>query len=108
MFLQIRDFVLHLRLNYQIFILSGPYLLGVLLSNYFSSLQLLQYFSVHVLLFGGVTAYNSYFDKDEGPIGGLKNPPKMSPWMLEGAWMLQFIGLLFAFYSGLYFVGLYL
>jgi 1,4-dihydroxy-2-naphthoate octaprenyltransferase len=67
----------------------------------------MQFFSIHILLFGGVTAYNSYFDKDEGPIGGLKIPPKMFPWMLVGAWVLQFIGLILAFFSGLYFVFIY-
>jgi 1,4-dihydroxy-2-naphthoate octaprenyltransferase len=105
---KIRDFFLHLRLNYQIFILSGPYLLGVLLSNNFSYLQIIQFFSVHILLFGGVTAYNSYFDKDEGPIGGLKNPPKMKLWMLYASWILQIVGLVFAVNSGLYFVLIYL
>jgi 1,4-dihydroxy-2-naphthoate octaprenyltransferase len=105
---QIRDFILHLRLNYQIFILSGPYLLGVLLSDHFSALQIIQFFSIHILLFGGVTAYNSYFDKDEGPIGGLKSPPKMHLWMLIVSWVLQIIGLAIAIYSGLYFVIIYL
>lgn len=108
MIAQIGDFILHLRLNYQILILSGPYLLGVLLSDQFSLLQLTQFFTVHILLFGGVTAYNSYFDKDEGPIGGLKNPPKMSPWMLVASWLLQIVGLFFALWSGVSFVLIYL
>ncbi|MES2088174.1 MAG: UbiA family prenyltransferase [Patescibacteria group bacterium] len=105
---QIKNFILHLRLHYQIFILSGPYLLGVLLSNQLSYLQLVQFFSVHILLFGGVTAYNSYFDKDEGPIGGLKNPPKMQKWMLVASWIFQIFGLLIAFYSGFYFKIIYI
>lgn len=104
---KIKDFLLHLRLNYQLFILSGPFLLGVLLSDSFSRLQLIQFLSVHILLFGGVTAYNSYFDKDEGPIGGLYNPPKMDFWMLVASWVLQVVGLGIAFYSGLIFTFVY-
>lgn len=105
---QVKDFILHLRLNYQFFILSGPYLLGVLLSNHFSNLQIIQFLSVHALLFGGVTAYNSYFDKDEGPIGGLKNPPKMSHWMLILSWSFQVVGLCIGFQSGYPFVFWYI
>lgn len=105
---EIKNFVLHLRLNYQLFILSGPFLLGVLLSKNFSEFQLVQFFSIHILLFGGVTAYNSYFDKDEGPIGGLEQPPKMDSWMLVGSWVLQVIGLGIAFYSGLFFTTVYM
>ena len=103
-----KNFILHLRLNYQILILSGPYLLGILLSDYLSILQLVQFFSIHILLFGGVTVYNSHFDKDEGPIGGLKNPPKMDSWMLILSWVFQVLGLIIATYSGIYFILVYL
>ena len=79
---EIKHFILHLRLHYQFFILSGGYLLGGLLADQMNSAQYwLQFLNVHLLLFGGATAYNSYWDKDEGPIGGLKNPPKMTRWM---------------------------
>ena len=103
------DFIKHLRLNYQIIILSTPFLLGGLLSTMQSVwIFLLQYFSVHVLLFGGVTAYNSYWDKDVGPIGGLKNPPKMKRWMLVASWVLQIIGLGLAVVSGLWMFLVYI
>ena len=105
---EIKNFFLHLRLNYQIFILSGAYLLGGVLSPQTSQLEFfLQFFTIHILLFGGVTAYNSYYDKDEGPIGGLKNPPKMKPWMLYASWILQITGLLLSFYSGFFFLIAY-
>lgn len=105
---QLKSFLLHLRLNYQILILSGPYLLGILFSEHLSVLQFIQFLNVHILLFGGVTAYNSFFDKDTGPIGGLKNPPKMGTWMLVASWMLQVIGLIIGILSGPYFIGIYL
>lgn len=68
---------------------------------------LLQFFNVHLLLFGGATAYNSYWDKDEGPIGGLKNPPPMSRWMWMMSILMQAIGLLIAIPAGNAFVGIY-
>ena len=98
---ELNHFILHLRLHYQFFILSGGYLLGGLLSQEMNTTQYwLQFFNVHVLLFGGATAYNSWWDKDEGPIGGLKNPPKMTPWMHPVSLLMMFAGLGWAFMIG--------
>jgi len=102
-------FVLHLRWHYQLFILSGGYLLGGVLSpdldfTWFG----IQFLNVHLLLFGGATAYNSFWDNDEGPIGGLQNPPEMSPWMWMASLMLQMIGVLLAIPEGTYFLTVYI
>ena len=103
------DFLKHLRLNYNFFILSGPFLLGGLFSPGTDIIQFIIYFfSVFVFLFGGVNAYNSYWDKDEGPIGGLEHPPKMKRWMLYASWIFQCIGLLIALTSGPIFTIFYL
>lgn len=105
---EIRDFILHLRLPYQFLILSGAYLTGGILSPRMHAADfLLQFFSVHFFLFGGVTAYNSYWDKDEGPIGGLKHPPAMNVWMLWMSWMLQYIGFGIGILSGFQFSFVY-
>lgn len=37
---------------------------------------LLLFFILHLLVYPASNAYNSYMDQDEGPIGGLKHPPK--------------------------------
>ncbi len=95
---QLWHFVVHLRLHYQFFILSGGYLMGSLFVPDINWEQFwLQFLNVHVLLFGGATAYNSYWDKDEGPIGGLKSPPKMTKWMWTASLLIQFAGLLWAY-----------
>ncbi len=105
---QIWHFVLHLRLHYQLFILSGPFLLGALLSeNFNTGWFLVQFFNIHVLLFGGATAYNSFWDRDKGPIGGLSNPPEMAQWMWFASLLTQMIGLLIALPVGTFFVGVY-
>lgn len=102
------NFIIHLRLHYQFFILSGGYLLGGLLSIDPDWTQYgMQFINVHVLLFGGATAFNSYWDKDEGPIGGLKNPPKMEYWMRNASVILQIAGLLWAIHAGLFFTLVY-
>lgn len=103
---QFWHFFLHLRWHYQLFILSGGFLLGGLLSADLNIRSfLLQFFNVHLLLFGGATAYNSYWDKDQGPIGGLKNPPLMMSWMWLGALIVQMVGLMLAVPQGsMYFI----
>jgi 4-hydroxybenzoate polyprenyltransferase len=105
---QLWHFVVHLRWHYQLFILSGGFLLGGFLSPDLDVQSfLLQFFNVHLLLFGGATAYNSFWDKDEGPIGGLQNPPKMQSWMWSGSLILQIVGLLVAAGQGLLYNGIY-
>ena len=99
---QIGNFILHLRLNYNFLILSAPFLLGAFyvskIINVYSFLYL--FVVAYIFLFGGVNAYNSYFDKDEGPIGGLEKPPKMNKWMLAASWSFQIVGLALSIWSG--------
>lgn len=85
-------------------ILSGGYLLsGIFVTEPDWYQYWVQFLNVHVLLFGGATAYNSWWDKDEGPIGGLKSPPKMEQWMWPASLVIQFAGLFWAIsISGLY------
>lgn len=39
---------------------------------------LIVFIALHIFLYPSSNGYNSYFDKDEGSIGGLKNPPKVT------------------------------
>jgi len=94
---QIHNFIIHLRLHYQFLILSGGYLAAALIVDEVNWVQYwVQFINVHVLLFGGATAFNSWHDKDEGPIGGLKSPPEMHQWMRPACMVLQFFGLMWA------------
>ncbi len=105
---QIWHFVLHLRWHYQLFILSGGFLLGGFLSPDLNTRWFItQFLNVHLLLFGGATAYNSYWDKDQGPIGGLRHPPKMKPWMWLGALIFQMVGLMLAIPGGSLYVSVF-
>lgn len=105
---QLIHFIVHLRLHYQFFILSGGYLLGGFLSDEMDGVQYwLQFLNVHILLFGGATAYNSWWDKDEGPIGGLKHPPKMAKWMHPVSLLLMFSGWIWSVVIGLEYAAVY-
>lgn len=105
---QLLNFIIHLRLHYQFFILSGGYLLTALFAGDVNWSQFwLQFLNVHILLFGGATAYNSWWDKDEGPIGGLKSPPKMNIWMWPASMGMQYLGLAWAVTIGWNYVIIY-
>lgn len=66
---------LHLRIPFSFFLLP-VFLFAVAISPNISEKPLLWTFLiVHFLLYPASNGYNSYFDKDEKSIGGLKNPP---------------------------------
>ncbi|MCA9840224.1 MAG: UbiA prenyltransferase family protein [Trueperaceae bacterium] len=88
----------HLRLNFNI-LLSPIYLWGVLLAggSIYTLNFWLGYLALHVFLYGGTTAFNSYFDKDEGPIGGMLEPPKVDRGLLIFSLIFQALGLPLAY-----------
>lgn len=49
---------------------------------------------LHFFIYPASNAYNSYFDKDEGSIGGLKNPPKVDKNLYYLATFFDLIGLI--------------
>ena len=55
---------------------------------------------LHVFLYGGTNALNSYYDRDEGPIGGMFAPPPVDPGLLRWAWAVQLAGLPLAAWVG--------
>lgn len=106
---EILAFLVHLRVHYQLLVLSGGYLLGGLYVRELDAAAFgLQFLNVHVLLNGGVTAYNSYWDDDDGPIGGLEAPPKLAPWTHHAALVVQLAGLGLAWLEGPLFCALWL
>jgi 1,4-dihydroxy-2-naphthoate octaprenyltransferase len=66
---------LHLRFLFSYFLLP-IYLFSLCVSPNFNGPRLFWvFFIVHFLLYPASNGFNSYFDKDEKSIGGLKNPP---------------------------------
>ena len=49
---------------------------------------------VHLLLYPASNAYNSYFDKDEGSIGGLEKPPPVTKALYWASWALDIVALI--------------
>jgi 4-hydroxybenzoate polyprenyltransferase len=103
--MSLRDLILHLRPHWQI-MLMPLFLWGFLLSAGDAAAKLISapfwlvLFVFHVLFYGGATALNSYYDRDEGPVGGLWDPPPVSRDLLIFAVGVQILGFgLIAFVS---------
>jgi 1,4-dihydroxy-2-naphthoate octaprenyltransferase len=99
-----KNFFIHLRLPFQA--LLAPFMLfgAALAAGHAVTWRFaLAFVVLHVCFYGGTTAFNSHYDKDEGPIGGLEAPPPPGRWLLPGSLVLQAIGLALAFAVGLHF-----
>ena len=93
-------FCRHLRLQFQ-FILAPVFLLGIKLAGTKPDGDIVFLFVlVHVGLYGGMTAYNSYYDRDEGPIGGMKHPPKAGQAERLGGLGIQLVSVVAMFFWG--------
>lgn len=78
---------LHLRIPFSYFLLP-VYLFGITVGPNLSESRLLWTFIIlHLFLYPASNGYNSYFDKDEKSIGGLRNPPPVD----RGLFQLSFL-----------------
>jgi 1,4-dihydroxy-2-naphthoate octaprenyltransferase len=69
---------LHLRIPFSFFLLP-IYLFALAISPNFGEHTLFwSFLIIHLFLYPASNGYNSYFDKDEKSIGGLKNPPPVT------------------------------
>src|SRR6266581_7124150 len=86
----------HLRLHFQL-LLAPVFLWGWLLAGGgLSQSAGLGFIAFHFFLYSGATAFNSYYDRDVGPVGGLEHPPSVSPGLLPFSLAVQGVGALLA------------
>jgi 1,4-dihydroxy-2-naphthoate octaprenyltransferase len=86
-------FVLHLRLTFN-YVLAPLFVWGSFATGTVPDWRLwLGFVAFHVFLYGGTNMFNSYYDRDEGPIGGLEHPPPVHRGLLIGSLALKMIGL---------------
>src|SRR5579871_1343801 len=94
----------HLRLPFQL-CLAPLFLWGYLLAAeapgvpilpLFSPGFALAFLSLHFGLYAGITAFNSAYDRDAGPVGGMLAPPPAPPRLLAFSLAVQALGALLA------------
>src|SRR5262249_17600688 len=91
-----RTRLVHLRLPFQL-LLAPVFLWGLALGGGGVTVPvLLGFVAFHLFLYGGAPAFNSYYDRDSGPVGGLERPPPVVPELLPFSLALQAAGWLLA------------
>jgi len=64
---------------------------------------IISFFILHLIIYPSSNGYNSYQDKDETSIGGLKNPPKVSEKLFYATLLLDIVGVFCALFVSAYF-----
>lgn len=100
---EIRSVVVHMRWPVQSYVLEG-FVFALIVSHSSASSRGLIAFISWLLLCGGLTVFNSYYDKDEEPVGGMSTPPKVTISLLYGSLILQLVALVIAYVVGLNFL----
>ncbi|SDD69828.1 1,4-dihydroxy-2-naphthoate octaprenyltransferase [Algoriphagus faecimaris] len=73
-----RSSLKHLRIPFSLFLLPVFLFALAFTPNLNEERLLLVFMILHLFLYPSSNGYNSYFDKDEKSIGGIKNPPKVT------------------------------
>ncbi|WP_111669134.1 UbiA family prenyltransferase [Algoriphagus litoralis] len=84
----------HLRIPFSLFLLPVFLFALALTPNLDGGRLLLVFLALHLFLYPSSNGYNSFYDRDEESIGGLKHPPKVTPdlyWLSQGFLVLALI-----------------
>ncbi|MBT33607.1 MAG: ubiquinone biosynthesis protein UbiA [Thalassobius sp.] len=91
--------LLHLRIPFS-FLLMPVFLFAVSVSPEFPLDKLIIVFvSLHLFLYPASNGYNSWFDKDEESIGGLKTPPKVEKELLYYSLLFDALAVIVGFFA---------
>lgn len=77
----------HLRIPFSLFLMPVYFFALALTPNLDDGRLLLVFLALHLFLYPSSNGYNSFFDRDEESIGGMKHPPKVTPdlyWLSQG------------------------
>lgn len=89
---------LHLRIPFSYFLLP-VFLFSVAISPNITGSRLFWVFIIlHLFLYPASNGFNSYFDKDEKSIGGLKNPPKVNKGLYYLSLLFDLIALVLGYF----------
>lgn len=87
-----RETFLHLRFPF-VYVLSPIFVWGAFWGpEGWTGRTTLAFLLVHLALYPGANAFNSAFDRDTGPIGGLARPPAVPPGLARWSAWLQGVG----------------
>jgi 1,4-dihydroxy-2-naphthoate octaprenyltransferase len=89
---ELHRILVHVRWPVQSYVLAG-FLFGMALARVPLDGTALLAFCSWLLLCAGLTVFNSYYDKDEEPVGGMRRPPKVTRSLLYGSLAMEAVAL---------------
>ena len=90
--------ILHLRIPFSLYLLPFFCFAASQAANPDLWYLLLSAAIIHLFFYPSANAFNSYYDKDEGSIGGLENPPPVDKEVLYISYLFEFASLALAFF----------
>jgi 1,4-dihydroxy-2-naphthoate octaprenyltransferase len=98
----------HLRVPFQLS-LAPLFLWGYFLASlHLTPAFFLGFVAFHFCLYTGITAFNSAYDRDKGPVGGMLTPPPVPPGLLLFSLLVQAVGAMLAAGVNRVFLAIYL
>lgn len=98
-----KNTVKHLRLPFSFFLMP-VFLFALSQSGEINWMNtILAFLILHLLVFPASNGYNSYQDRDEGSIGGLKHPPKVTANLYYATLLFDILALLSGLFVSVYF-----
>lgn len=92
-----KDILLHLRIPFSFFLMP-VYWFALSQASIVDKPKAIWVFVIlHLLIYTASNAYNSYFDKDEGSIGGLEKPPAVDDKLFWVAWGIDILAIVLGF-----------
>jgi len=92
-----KDIILHLRIPFSFFLMP-VYWFALSQASIVDKPKAIWVFVIlHLLIYTASNAYNSYFDKDEGSIGGLEKPPAVDDKLFWIAWGIDILAVVLGF-----------
>jgi hypothetical protein len=95
-----KNIILHLRIPFSLFLMPVFWFAISQSQNPDWGITAGLFVVLHLLIYPASNAYNSYFDKDEGSIGGLENPPPVSLELFYVSWILDIVAIILAYFFG--------
>ncbi len=98
--------LLHLRLPFSLFLMPVYWFAVSQVQEIDLTKAIWAFVILHLFIYPASNAYNSYFDKDEGSIGGLENPPAVGKELYWAATLLDIAGTLLGLFLVNYYFGM--
>ncbi len=93
-----RSIIQHLRFHFSFFLMPVFWFAYSQSQNPNLSKAIWAFIILHFMVYPASNAYNSYFDKDEGPIGGIEKPLPVSIQLYYVANLIDFLAIILAYF----------